>query len=104
MDEKRSDVRIKRHLSVLLVGLASFSLCQASEGDSKLAYVNRGKVYEKMGQYQKALADLNEAVELDPNLASAYYNRGVIYGSIGDYERATQNLNRAIALDPSLAD
>jgi tetratricopeptide (TPR) repeat protein len=68
-----------------------------------MAYVNRGKAYEKTGQYQKALADLNEAVELDPTLALAYYNRGVIYGSMGEYEKATQNLNRAIALDPSLA-
>ena len=57
-----------------------------------------------MGQYEEALADLNEAVELDPELAQAYYYRGVLYGSIGEYEKATDNLNKAIALDPSLAE
>jgi tetratricopeptide (TPR) repeat protein len=56
-----------------------------------------------MGQYQEALADLNEAIELDPKMALAYYQRGVVYGSIGEYEKATENLNQAIALDPSLA-
>jgi tetratricopeptide (TPR) repeat protein len=57
-----------------------------------------------MGQYEEALADLNEAVELEPELAQAYYHRGVVYGSIGEYEKATEDLHRAIELDPSLAE
>ena len=39
------------------------------------AYVGRGWVYLRKNEMDKAIADLNECIRLDPNSQSAYYNR-----------------------------
>ena len=56
-----------------------------------------------MGQYQRAIQDHDEALNLDPKLALAYYNRGLAYGRLGRYQRAIQDFDEAIRLDPLLA-
>lgn len=45
-----------------------------------------------------ALADCNEAIRIDPNLAGAYSRRGFIYGALGQYERAVADLTKAMSL------
>ena len=66
-----------------------------------ISLANRGSAYEKLGEYEQAIRDLDRAVALDPNLAVAYYNRGLAYGSKGEYDRASRDLNKAVELDPS---
>ena len=36
------------------------------------AYVGRAAAYENKGEHDKAIADLNQALRLDPNDAAAY--------------------------------
>src|SRR5690242_17752082 len=38
-------------------------------------YVDRGSVYGAKGDTDKAIADFNEAIRLDPTFGPAYYNR-----------------------------
>jgi tetratricopeptide (TPR) repeat protein len=40
------------------------------------AYNNRGFSYNSLGEYDQAIADLNEAIRLDSQHALAYSNRG----------------------------
>jgi Tfp pilus assembly protein PilF len=68
-----------------------------------LAYNNRGTIYSKIGDTDKALADYNQAIALDPKLVRAYNNRGIIYSKIGDTDEALADYNQAIALDPKHA-
>ncbi|HLP46676.1 MAG TPA: tetratricopeptide repeat protein, partial [Candidatus Kapabacteria bacterium] len=44
-----------------------------------LAYLDRGEVYLRMGEMEKALQDLNKSVLLAPGNAHAYNDRGIIY-------------------------
>ena len=44
-----------------------------------LAYSNRGLTYVFLGDYQRAIQDLDEAIRLDPELALAYANRAINY-------------------------
>jgi tetratricopeptide (TPR) repeat protein len=60
-------------------------------------------IYGDIGQRERAIADYDEAIRLDPKYATAYYNRGVIYGDIGQRERAIADYDEAIRLDPTLA-
>jgi hypothetical protein len=47
-----------------------------------------------------ALADLNEAINLDPRNAFSYISRGAIFAKKGSYERALIDLNEARRIKP----
>jgi tetratricopeptide (TPR) repeat protein len=47
----------------------------------------------------RAIADFNEAIRLNPRLEMSYENRGAVYGLKGDHERALADLNSALLLD-----
>jgi tetratricopeptide (TPR) repeat protein len=49
----------------------------------------------------KAFADLNMAVKLDPNYYLAYNNRAVLYHDTGDYSSALKDYTEAIRLNPN---
>ena len=50
--------------------------------------------------YDKAIADYDEAIELDPKDAVAYNNRGVAWYAKNEYDKAIADFNEAIRLDP----
>lgn len=55
----------------------------------------------------KAFAEVNRALELDPDLADAYLARGLIYWTHRNgfpHERAIREIKHAVELDPSLAE
>jgi tetratricopeptide (TPR) repeat protein len=67
------------------------------------AYINRGNAYRSKGDNDRAIADLNEAIRLDPKSAMAFNIRAGTYHQKGDNDRALTDLNEAIRLDPKLA-
>jgi tetratricopeptide (TPR) repeat protein len=78
-----------------------------SAGQTRRAVVaayNRGGIaYDDKGEHDRAIADFDEAIRLDPKSAFAYNNRGGAYASKGDYARAIADYDQALTLDPSLA-
>jgi tetratricopeptide (TPR) repeat protein len=70
-----------------------------SKGDRAWAYSNRGVGYENKGDRDRALADYNEAVRLDPKNGDAFRNRGGIYDLKGDRDRAIANYDEALRLN-----
>ena len=52
-----------------------------------LSFRNRGDAYTNKGDHDRALADYNEAIRLDPKSALALSDRGVAYANKGDYNR-----------------
>jgi tetratricopeptide (TPR) repeat protein len=80
------------------------ALIEKSQGiDRALAHKNRGNAYLAQQDHDRALADYNEAVRLDPNFAAAYNNRGRVYLDRGDLDRAMAEFNEANRVDPKYA-
>ena len=76
---------------------------RARSQQPRFFYLNRGAVYQRLKDKDRALADYTRAIELQPNNAMAYTNRGVLYELEGDHERAILDFDRAVELDPKLA-
>jgi tetratricopeptide (TPR) repeat protein len=71
--------------------------------DRKGALENRARAYQTKGDFERAIADYNEAVRLDPKSARAFTDRGSAYQTNGDLERAITDYDEAIRLDPRSA-
>ncbi|MDR1467911.1 MAG: tetratricopeptide repeat protein, partial [Spirochaetaceae bacterium] len=56
------------------------------------------------GENDKAIADYNQALRINPNYAEVYYNRGYAYAMKKDYARARADWEKALQLDPNDAD
>ncbi len=67
------------------------------------AYGGRGNALLINGSMDRALLDLNKAIELDSNNAEAYSNRGFVYESKGLLEQALADCNKAIEINPKMA-
>ncbi|MCM1982371.1 tetratricopeptide repeat protein [Lyngbya confervoides] len=55
------------------------------------------------GDYQGAIADYSQAIELSPQNPEIYYNRGVAYYSVGNSPSAIADFNQTLQLDPAKA-
>ena len=63
-----------------------------------IAYHRRGTAYASKKEYDRAIADFTEAIEIDPKHVSAYNDRGLAHTSKGDYARAIADVTRAVEL------
>jgi tetratricopeptide (TPR) repeat protein len=64
--------------------------------------------WKDKGEYDKALAALNQALRLlDPKdttrIAAAYSNRGLVWEGKGEYDKAMADYNQALAISPNYA-
>lgn len=75
----------------------------ASQADLAITYENRAEGRWGMNDLPGALADIEQALRLDPNYGRPYGVRAAIYRLQGQLARAMPDLNRALQLDPSLA-
>lgn len=76
----------------------------ATDLSDYLVYVNRGFAYLSKGDYDRALADFNQAIQLQPDSATFYIMRGEIYAKQDDFDQAITNFDQAIKLQPNLVD
>ena len=67
-----------------------------SESERASILVNRGILYNHMGEYAAALRDYNAALELVSGYPEAYINRGNAFFHTGQVEHAIADYNRAI--------
>jgi tetratricopeptide (TPR) repeat protein len=75
---------------------------RGTDKDLVIAYNNRCLAYEIRGDHDRAIADCEQAVKLDPKRARAYMGRGVVYEDKGDQDRAIADYGTAIELDPKV--
>jgi len=72
----------------------------ARHPDDSYALMARGVVLTSKNEPDKSLADLNKAIELNPNAMLAYYHRANLAYERKQYDKALEDYNRVIANDP----
>ncbi|TIX03958.1 MAG: tetratricopeptide repeat protein, partial [Mesorhizobium sp.] len=63
-----------------------------------------GLAWSNKGDDDRAIADYDQAVDLDPKLADAYYALGLAWAHKGDHDQAIIDYDQAIALNQKSAD
>jgi tetratricopeptide (TPR) repeat protein len=66
-----------------------------------IAYVSRGLAWRIKGDRQRAIADMGEAIRLNPNDALAYNNRAFVWRELGEVDNAIADLTEAIRINPT---
>jgi tetratricopeptide (TPR) repeat protein len=84
--------------------LSSVAYWQRAVCQSRLNGFNAAQGTDVRLQTARVLADLTEAIRLNPSCAYLYYNRGNVYVQRNDYQHAIDDYNRAIELEPHLAE
>jgi len=60
----------------------------------------QGLAYLDNGQFRRAIAFFNRAIETKPESADAYFGRGLVYHQVEQYQEAIADFDRAIGIDP----
>jgi tetratricopeptide (TPR) repeat protein len=68
-----------------------------------IIYNNRGNAYTRRGEYDRAIEDYDQSLNINPSYTAAFSNRGAAYQKKGAYVRAIEDFDRAIELDPTSA-
>lgn len=89
-------------LPIVLFSLFSCASNQPKQNESRDAkfYNNRGTTFGEKGQYDQAISDFNNAIEINPRYIKAYNNRGIVYRLKGQYDKAISDFNKAIEINP----
>ncbi|BDI16094.1 hypothetical protein ANSO36C_18960 [Nostoc cf. commune SO-36] len=72
--------------------------------DAQKTFYQKGVNKYNTGNYEGAIQDFNQSIELDPQNALAYNRRGDAYYRLGDYEQAQADSSQAILLNPEDAN
>lgn len=111
-DQNRTMERNAQALNLIDIGerekaIALFDRSIANDPDSEFTYRLRASAHQQAGNLSKAIADLNEAIQLLGFNPEAYalrslclHERSVCLHEIGDLEDAIKDANVAIQQDP----
>lgn len=67
-------------------------------------YYQSGYTKSQKGDYPGAIADYNEALKINPNMAEVYCYRGFASYKLGDERASSNDYTRALELNPNLAE
>lgn len=71
--------------------------------EDKTVYIERGLVYQDMGNHQMAIKDFQHAILIDPKCIKAYYHNGTSKLKDGQIQAAIDDFNEAQIIDDSIA-
>ncbi len=85
----------------LVAALAAYSKVIELDSAHTGAWCNRGNVYRRLGQRDKALADYNKAIALVHRHLSALFGRGALYAEMGRWDEAIEDYSTILNLNPT---
>jgi tetratricopeptide (TPR) repeat protein len=73
-------------------------------GDLAEIYLQRGIAYSYLNDWDNALKDFNQALQINPYFADAYNERGTVWRFMGEYAYALTDYGAALRIEPTLAE
>ena len=64
------------------------------------SYCNRAFAYLKKKDFQKALTDCEESIQLNPKYVKAHHRKGKAYQGLKNHEMAYKAFKEALKLEP----
>jgi len=106
---------LNMHLAITRLSLASIHSAEGKldaaideyskilevDPDLYLVYFNRGKLFWRKGDPQKAKEDFSRAIKLEPTVAMTYICRGDLLFDQGEYDGAKRDYAKALKLSPA---
>ncbi len=77
-------------------GITALELYKQTYPRDSIPYNNLAAVYNQMGQYENALDNARQSVQLDPDSASGYSNVGFAYAGLNRLDEAKATFNQAL--------
>lgn len=71
---------------------------EEKEERTKEQIIKKAQLYIEKGEYEKAVLELNKAIELDPQDASLYYTLGDLYEQLGQDKESVAAFVKALQL------
>jgi tetratricopeptide (TPR) repeat protein len=68
------------------------------------AYLNRAVALNRLGEHALAIEDIDQAIEIAPDISRLHQFRGVTYTELGKYKKSVRNHSKAIRLDKNNAE
>jgi tetratricopeptide (TPR) repeat protein len=87
-------------IMLLMLSIIAVPGCSVINSNQAVAHYNNGVTLGDAGKYDEAIAEYNQAIEIDPNYVSAYINLGWAYYQKKQYDLAITYYAKAIELDP----
>jgi outer membrane protein OmpA-like peptidoglycan-associated protein/tetratricopeptide (TPR) repeat protein len=90
-------------LICLFLSCTAFAQTQLSTKSKKaIEYYTQADNYRVRGQFDQAIALLNQAIEKDKDFVEAYYRLGLVYLNIRNYPLAIQNMEKGLSMTTDL--
>ncbi|MEW6095414.1 MAG: tetratricopeptide repeat protein [bacterium] len=82
--------------------ITSMEVPKEDENTQKEQIIKEVQLYIEKREYEKAVLELNKAIELDPEDASLYYTLGNLYEQLGKDKESVEAFVKALQLDPEV--
>ncbi|XP_052507805.1 sperm-associated antigen 1 [Budorcas taxicolor] len=84
--------------------LSKYSECLKINNKECAIYTNRALCYLKLGQFEEAKQDCDQALQMDHGNVKACYRRALAHKGLKNYQKSLNDLNKVLLLDPSIVE
>src|SRR5215475_14630522 len=86
-------------LALCLAASVGYAAAETRE-ETAASYVDLGDKFAHQGDFKRAIAAYNIALQFAPDFAPAYFNRGLVYEAQGESLKAIADYTRALEIAP----